>query len=141
MNEKTKEIIKITAPIIKERRDEITTKMYEVLFTKYPETKVLFKNATEDQPKKLANAIYAYASNIDKLDKLTKGIEGMVSAHVKTNIQAKHYPMVKDSLLQAFKDVLGEACTLEIQEAWAEAYDFLATILIQKEKEAYSKVS
>lgn len=141
MNEKTIEIIKATAPIVRDKKDEITNTMYEILFTTYPETKFLFKDATDDQPKKLANAIYAYASNIDKLDNLTKGIETMVSAHVKTNIQAKHYPMVKDSLLKAFQKVLGEACTSEIATAWAEAYDFLANVLIQKEKEAYSKVS
>ncbi|MGA1933140.1 globin domain-containing protein [Arcobacter sp. YIC-464] len=141
MNDKTIKIIKTTAPIVRDKKDEITNTMYEILFSTYPETKVLFKDATDDQPKKLANAIYAYASNIDKLDNLTKGIETMVNAHVKTNIQAEHYPMVKDALLKAFQKVLGESCTLEIANAWAEAYDFLATVLIQKEKEAYSKIS
>jgi len=140
MNENTKEIIKLTAPLVKEKRDEVTETMYKILFEKYPQTKVLFKDATDDQPKKLANAIYAYAANIDNLENLTKGIETMVNAHVKTNIMPEHYPMVKDALLNSFSEVLGDACTTEVQNAWSEAYDFLAEVLISKEKLAYSKL-
>jgi len=139
MTENTKEIIKLTAPLLKERKDEITETMYEILFEKYPETKVLFKDATDDQPKKLANAIYAYASNIDKLDNLQKGLETMVKAHVKTNIKPEHYPMVQDALLSSIKKTLGEACTSEVENAWNTAYEFLANILIEKEKVAYAK--
>jgi len=139
MTENTKEIIKLTAPLLKERKDEITETMYEILFEKYPETKVLFEDATDDQPKKLANAIYAYASNIDKLDNLQKGLETMVKAHVKTNIKPEHYPMVQDALLSSIKKTLGEACTSEVENAWNTAYEFLANILIEKEKVAYAK--
>lgn len=139
MTENTKNIIKATAPVLKERKDEITETMYKILFEKYPETKVLFKDATDDQAKKLANAIYAYASNIDQLQNLQKGLETMVATHVKTNIQAKHYPMVQDALLTSIKQTLGDACTSEVEEAWSTAYEFLANILIAKEKEAYLK--
>lgn len=139
MTENTKEIIKSTIPFIKDNKDDITKNMYKILFEKYPQTKELFKNANDDQPKKLANAIYAYANNLDKLDTLTKGIETMVSVHVKTNIQPEHYPMVQDALLSSIKQTLGDACTDEIVKAWSDAYEFLANILIAKEKVAYSK--
>ncbi len=139
MTENTKEIIKSTIPFIKDNKDEITSTMYKILFEKYPQTKELFKNSTDDQPKKLANAIYAYANNLDKLDTLTKGIETMVNAHVKTNIQPEHYPMVQDALLTSLKQSLGDKCTSEIEKAWNDAYEFLANILIEKEKVAYFK--
>ncbi|MGB5793443.1 globin domain-containing protein [Poseidonibacter sp.] len=139
MTENTKEIIKSTAPLLKEKKDEITETMYKILFEKYPETKILFKDASDDQPKKLANAIYAYANNIDNLGNLQKGLETMVKAHVKTNIKPEHYPMVQDALLSSIKKTLGEACTKEVENAWSSAYEFLANILINKEKLAYSK--
>ncbi len=115
--------------------------MYKILFSKYPETKELFKNSTPDQHKKLANAIYAYASNIDKLEALSGGIETMVNAHVKTNIQPEHYPMVEDALMSAIVEVLGEdVATSVIIDAWRKAYNFLADVLIAKEAEAYAKL-
>ena len=139
MNQQTKELIKATAPILKEKGEEITTAMYKILFTKHPEAKVLFENAEPDQYKKLANAVYAYAANIDQLQNLGKGIDTMVKAHVKTKVLPEHYPWVGEALLLAIKEVLQDDATDEIIQAWGEAYNFLADVLIAKEKEAYSK--
>lgn len=62
----------------------------------------------------------------------------MAQRHVKTNVKPEHYPMVGVSLLQAIKDVLGDAATDDVIEAWKEAYFFLGDILIAREKELYS---
>lgn len=137
MTNETKAIIKATAPVLKEHGEAITTAMYKVLFEKYPQTQELFKNASPDQHKKLANAVYAYAANIDQLENLGKGIEQMASVHVKTNVLPEHYPMVGDALLQAIKTVLGDAATDEVMAAWEEAFGFLAEVLIKREKELY----
>jgi nitric oxide dioxygenase len=51
------------------------------------------------------------------------------------NVQAEHYPIVGTVLLAAMQDVLGDAASDEIIEAWKEAYFFLADIFIAKEKE------
>ena len=139
MNNETKAIIKATAPILKQHGEAITTAMYKVLFEKYPQTQELFKDASADQHKKLANAVYAYAANIDHLENLTKGIEQMASVHVKTHVLPEHYPMVGDALLQAIKSVLGDGASDEIMAAWEEAYGFLATVLMTRERELYSQ--
>jgi len=138
MNDATKEIIKATAPVLKENGEAITTAMYKVLFSKYPETQELFKDASADQHKKLANAVYAYAANIDKLENLGKGIEQMATVHVNTKVKPEHYPMVGDALLQAIKSVLGDRATDEVMAAWEKAYGFLANVLIAREKELYA---
>lgn len=140
MNENTKAIIKSTAPLLKERGEEITTVMYQFLFESNPELQELFKDAAPDQYKKLASAVYAYAANIDKLEALGKGIETIAMAHVKTNIKPEHYPLVGTALLRAIEKVLGSAATPEIMDAWKEAYFFLADVLIQREKELYASV-
>jgi nitric oxide dioxygenase len=46
--------------------------------------------------------------------------------------------MVGVSLLQAIQDVLGDAVTEDVINAWKEAYFFLADILIAREKEIYA---
>lgn len=141
MNEKTKAIIKATAPVLKIRGEEITTVMYRFLFERNPELKELFKNAEPDQYKKLAAAVYAYAANIDKLEVLGKGIETMARVHVKTNIQPEHYPLVGGALLSAIAEVLGDAATPEVIAAWKEAYFFLADVLIKREEELYEDIA
>jgi len=138
MNENTKAIIKSTAPLLKDKGQEITTVMYENLFSNYPDAKVLFENATDDQYIKLANMVYAYAANIDKLENLQKGINKVAQIHVDTNILPEHYSWVGESLLIAIKTVLGESATEEVMDAWAEAYGFLSKVFIAKEAELYS---
>ncbi len=138
LTEEKKNIVKSTAPILKEKGEAITTRMYEVMFSNYPDAKELFKNAPKNQNQILARSIIAYAENIDKLDALAGAVEKITKHHVDTNVKPEHYPWVIESLLQAITDVLGEAATLEVKEAWFAAYWFLAHLLMNKEKELYA---
>ncbi len=137
ISKQTIKLVKSTSPLLKERGEEVTTRMYQILFSKYPETEVLFRNAN-NQPTKLATAICAYAENIDKLENLSDAVEIMAQRHVNVEIQPKHYPMVADSLLTAMTEVLGaDVITDEVLSAWGEAYNFLADVLKKREKELY----
>jgi len=140
MTEKTKAIVKSTAPLLQDKGEQITTVMYENLFSKHPEAKDLFKNAAPDQYIKLANMVYAYAANIDKLESLQSGIAKVAQIHVDTKILPEHYPWVGEALLVAIKDVLGDTATEEVMAAWAEAYGFLSKVFIAKEQELYAEV-
>lgn len=139
LSQTTIDTVKATIPVLKEHGLDITTRMYDVLFEKYPETKELFSSAPGDQPRILAGAIGAYAMNIDNLGALTDAVGRMAAAHVKTKVKPEHYPMVGDAVLTAMQDVLGEAATPEIIGAWKEAFFFLADVLIAKEKELYAE--
>lgn len=139
LSQKTIDIVKATAKLVAENSEAITTRMYEILFSTHPEVKELFKNADSDQHKKLASAVSAYAANIDNLGVLAKAVEKMASTHVRVKVLPEHYPLVGVSLLGAVKDVLGDAATDEVIEAWKEAYFFLADILIAREKELYAQ--
>ena len=138
LSEKTIKIVKATAAPVAANSEAITSRMYEILFTNHPELKELFKDANPDQHKKLAGAVSAYAANIDNLAVLTKAVEKMAQTHVSSAVKPEHYPLVGVSLLQAVKDILGDAATNDVIEAWKEAYFFLADILIAREKEIYA---
>ncbi len=138
MNEETQAIIKSTAPVIKEHGEAITTAMYNLLFSKHPEAKELFKDASPEQHKKLASMVYAYAANIDNLGSLQGGIDKVANIHVGVNVLPEHYPWVGEALLGAIKEVLGDAATPEIMNAWEEAYGFLAKVFIAREEEIYA---
>lgn len=139
LSQETIAVIKETIPLINQEAENVTTRMYEILFSKYLETKPLFENADSDQHKKLAGAIAAFAGNIDNLVVLEKAVEKMAQTHVNTNVKPIHYPMVADALITAMGDVLGEAFTDARKNAWIEAYTFLAGILMQREQELYEQ--
>jgi nitric oxide dioxygenase len=91
------------------------------------------------QAEQLAGAVYAYASHIDELEKLSKGVEQIAKVHVHVKIIPEMYPVIGECLLAAMKDVLGDAATPEMLEAWEEAYGALAEILINREREIYQE--
>jgi hemoglobin-like flavoprotein len=145
VSQKTIEIVKATAPIIKEKGEEITQRMYEIAFAERPDYKRGFENTWMQhldgggQAHKLAAAVYAYAAHIDRLDELATAVDHIAHRHVETRILPEQYSLIGEKLLQAMKDVLQDAATDEVIAAWAEAYDALADIFIQKEKAIYNQ--
>ena len=140
LSEQTIAIVKATAPVLQEHGVAITTRMYERLFVN-EDVRALFDQAAQasgEQPRRLAAAILGYAQNIDKLQNLTPAVARMVERHVETGVKPEHYPLVAEALLPAIRDVVGEAATDDVLAAWAEAYGFLADILIGKERERYA---
>ena len=132
-------IVKSSAVLITRNATEITQNMYKIMFEQYPKIEKLFANAPQDQYMKLADAISAYAINIDKLHILKPALMVIAKTHVRTNIQKSHYPIVGDSLLQAIQITLGDAATPEFMNAWKEAYQHIAEVLIEMEEELYKE--
>ncbi|MBW4641881.1 MAG: bacitracin resistance protein BacA [Goleter apudmare HA4340-LM2] len=145
VSQRTIEIVKATAPIIKEKGEEITTRMYQIAFAERPDYKRGFETTWMqrldggDQAHKLAASVYAYATHIDRLDELATAVEKIAHRHVETRILPEQYELIGEKLLQAMKDVLQDAATDEVISAWAEAYAALANIFIQKEKAIYKQ--
>lgn len=137
LTEKTKSIIKSTTPLFRERGEEITSKMYTLLFAEHPEVKELFAQAPSGQPKILASAIMSYCNNIDNLEAVEKDIDQIARRHVFRHVQPEHYPFVGAALIQAMKETLGDVATDEVIAAWQEVYTSLANVLIQRESEIY----
>ena len=55
-----------------------------------------------------------------------------------SHIRPHHYDAVATALLGAISDVLGEAATPQILEAWGQAYWRLAAILQGREAQLYA---
>ena len=144
LSDRTIEIVKATVPALEKGGTAITDRMYQRLFTT-PEIRDLFNQShhgeTGSQSKALTAAIIAYARNIDNLGVLGTRVERITQKHVGLNILPEHYHFVAEALLGAIKDVLGEAATPEILEAWGEAYWFLADLLIAREAIIYSRLA
>jgi nitric oxide dioxygenase len=146
MKKETIDIVKATAPVVKEQGHKITQRMYEIAFEERPDMRLFFettwmKDIEEGrrQAGKLAASVYSYASHIDELDKLSAAVEHIAHVHADSKVIPETYPIIGQCLLAAMKDVLGEAATPEIMAAWTEAYEALANIFINREKEIYKE--
>jgi nitric oxide dioxygenase len=143
LSETTKTIVRATVPALQAHGTAITAVMYERLFAD-EKIRELFNQSNHGeggrQTKALAQAILAYAQNIDNLGVLATAVERIAQKHVGLSIKPEHYPSVAQALLAAIKDVLGDAATPSILEAWGEAFWFLANVLIGRERVVYGEL-
>ncbi|KQQ91023.1 NO-inducible flavohemoprotein [Aureimonas sp. Leaf324] len=143
LSERTVATVKATIPALEAHGLEIVRTMYERMF-RDSAIRDLFNQShhgeTGSQPKALAGAILAYGRNIDNLAVLGEAVERIAQKHVGLQIRPEHYPVVAEALLGAISEVLGEAATPEVLDAWGEAYWFLANILIGREGALYREL-
>ncbi|CAF3748165.1 unnamed protein product [Rotaria sordida] len=140
---KQKQIIKSTAPILKENGKEITSIFYKFMFQAHPELLNLFNQTNQKigtQPLALANTVYFAAENIDHLDVLMPQIQLIAHKHRALTVLPEHYPIVGKYLLEAIAEFLGEKATSEILDAWSATYNIIATIFIDLEKQLYHEL-
>ncbi len=143
LSDKTVQIIKEITPAVAANAETITCKFYQRMFAGNPEVKAFFNQAhqqTGQQPAALAGAVCAYFSNIDNLAALGPAVELIAQKHCSLNVKAEHYPIVGKHLLDAIKDVMGDAATDEIIEAVGEAYGVLAEVFIDRESQIYERL-
>jgi len=140
LSNETIQIIKSTVPVLEQKGKDITTRFYSLMFQDHPELLNVFNHSNqknERQQTALAKAVYAAAANIDQLDKIIPVVKQVAHKHRSIGVKPEQYPIVGEYLLKAIKDVLGEAATPEIMNAWAETYGVLAQVFIDTEKEMY----
>ena len=140
MNNSQREIITATVPILREHGLALTTHFYKRMFTHHPDLKNVFNmgnQKTGKQQQALAMAVLAYAEHIANPGVLLPELHRIGHKHVSLEIRPEYYPIVGNHLLASIKEVLGEAASLEILEAWEIAYNQLADLMMGIEAGIY----
>ncbi len=136
------DIVKSTAPVLKQHGDTITRVFYANMLAAHPELKNYFSlrnQATGAQQAALAASVLAYASFIDDLPRLTHAVERIAQKHSSLFVRPEQYAIVGEHLVGAFAQVLGDALTPDVADAWTAAYAQLASVFIGRERQLYEQ--
>lgn len=142
LDSKTIETIKATVPVLEKHGEAITTRFYERMLAEVPELNNVFNQTNQKrggQPKALANTVYAAAANIENPGAILPVVKQISEKHKSLNIKPEQYPIVGKYLLLAIQDVLGDAATDDIIDAWAKAYGVIADVFISVEQGMYEQ--
>src|SRR4051794_25009245 len=142
LSRSSEQVVRDTAAVVAEHADEITARFYPRMFEAHPELLRLFNQgnqATGEQSRALAGSVVAYAMQLvdpeaPSFDHVMKRI---AYKHVSLGIRPEQYTIVGHHLLAAVGEVLGEAVTPAVAEAWGEVYWLFATQLIALEARLY----
>ena len=136
------ELVKATVPVLREHGVALTSHFYKRMLSHNPELMQVFNMGHQRagfQQQALAGAVLAYAENIENLPALLGAVAHIANKHVSVGIRAEHYPIGGKHLIASIKEVLGDAATPELIDAWTAAYMQLADVLIGAEKAIYDK--
>ncbi|UNO39311.1 globin domain-containing protein [Streptomyces sp. MST-110588] len=145
LSPKSAETVRATLPAVGAAIGEITTLFYDKLFTAHPALRRdLFNRGNQaagTQPQALAGSIAAFATHL--LENPDARPDTMLARiahkHASLGVTEAQYPVVYEHLFAAIAEVLGEAVTAEVAEAWTEVYWLMANALIAIERRLYAE--
>lgn len=145
LSEQSVPVVRATLPAVGAAIGEIADLFYAELFADRPELlRDLFNRGNQAngrQRQALAGSIAAFAGMLlerpdERPDTMLARIAGK---HASLGITSDQYELVHRHLFAAFAQVLGDAVTPEVAEAWDEVYWLMAGALIARESRLYQE--
>ena len=94
------------------KADFLAERFYSALFSRHPETIILFQDVCfDDQKRKLDRALALLVSNMERPDFLRAYLQGLGALHVAYGVAAESYPAFSDCLLEALAAAAGPSWT------------------------------
>ncbi|WP_030758049.1 globin domain-containing protein [Streptomyces griseus] len=145
LSEQAVPVVRATLPAVGGALDRITERFYGRLFDAHPELlRDLFNRGNQangDQRKALAGSIAAFAAALlEHPDTRPDALLSRIAhKHASLGVTADQYKIVHEHLFAAIVEVLGEAVTPEVAQAWDEVYWLMANALIALEGRLYQE--
>lgn len=137
-------VVAATAEVVAAHAEQITARFYPRMFAEHPELLRVFNQgnqATGEQSRALAASVVAYAVQLidPGAPSFHQVMRRIAYKHVSLGIRPEQYTIVGHHLLGAVGDVLGDAITPQIADAWHEVYWLFATQLVAEEARLYQQ--
>ncbi|MEU8772834.1 globin domain-containing protein [Streptomyces sp. NPDC048606] len=145
LSEKSAATVRASLPAVGAAIGDITELFYEKLFAAHPELlRDLFNRGNQNaglQKQALAGSIAAFAGRLlEHPDTRPDVMLGRIAhKHASLGVTREQYPVVHTHLFAAIVEILGEAVTPEVAEAWDEVYWLMANALIAIEERLYAE--
>ncbi|WP_030735988.1 globin domain-containing protein [Streptomyces griseus] len=145
LSDRSTATVRATLPAVGAAIGDIADLFYEKLFAAHPELlRDLFNRgnqASGDQRRALAGSIAAFATALVEHPDTRPDVmlERIAHKHASLGVTPDQYEVVHTHLFAAIADVLGDAVTPEVAEAWDEVYWLMANALIAVETRLYAR--
>jgi len=144
LSERSAAVVRVTAAVVAAHSEQITARFYPRMFDEHPELLRIFNRgnqATGEQSRALAASVVAYAVQLidPNAPSFRHVMERIAYKHISLGIRPEQYTIVGHHLLGAVGEVLGDAVTPEIADAWNEVYWLFATQLVAEEARLYQQ--
>ena len=126
MNTAQQELVRATFARLAVMPEVAGALFYERLFADNPEFRPLFKNDMRLQGIKLMTMLALIVYNLPTPDQIPPAIRDLAVRHAEYGVKPADYGAMREALLWALEQALGEDFTSAIRDAWTVCYDELA---------------
>ena len=134
----TKNVIGLEADILRDsfeliapQAEDVMSRFYDELFTRFPQVQPMFANTTKaKQMKMLLASLKLVIANLDNPDKLVPALKEMGKRHKGYGAVPEHYTAVAETLMDVMKEFAGKAWTKKVHNAWSDALNLVAETML-----------
>lgn len=112
-----------------EQGDVVIQRFYERLFDMAPDLRALFISGIERQAQKFLQSLRMIVGSLARTERTVPVLQRLGERHRGYGVAAAHYNIAGSALIAALGDVLGDSFDAETEQAWADAYHFIASIM------------
>ena len=114
--------------------EALVARFYEELFARHPGVKPMFANTSvAEQEKKLLGALVLVINSLRKPKALVTALTSLGEKHHAYGAKPEHYTAVAQVLLDVMEEFAGDLWTEEVEEAWTEALNTVASTMLAAE--------
>ncbi len=128
--------VQASLEILLEDEEAFAEKFYNKVFERAPQVRQLFKSNLIDQGRMLTHMLGGVVYSLSRPEYLALGLRALGEQHQHYGVKAKHYPLVKDVLLETIYEQLGETATPEVQACWAQAIEKVISLMQEQRAKA-----
>ena len=125
------ESLETSFDLVAPRGDELMDEFYSRLFAAAPAVRPLFPDDLRKQKTMLLGALVLLRKSLRDLDAIAPKLRQLGARHVAYGTLPEHYPIVGATLIGALAAVAGDAWTPAFERAWSDAYDVVATVMLE----------
>lgn len=103
---------------------------YERIFERAPQVRPMFHGDPKRQARKFMQSLRVIVSALHTPMQHVAVLQGLGERHEGYGVQPEHYALVGEVLIEVLAERLGPAFTAEARQAWARAFELMATIMI-----------
>jgi len=106
--------------------DRFSIAFYKRLFAGNPEVRSLFAEDLAEQRRKLVQMLAMMVHRLEDVETLQPMLKNLGQRHVAYGAKIEHYEAVKNALLGALQDSLGEDYDERVDASWTELLDWVS---------------
>jgi nitric oxide dioxygenase len=131
------ESLEASFDLVAPRGEELVALFYVKLFERAPDLRALFRRVDmEQQRAMLLEILVLLRQSFRDLGPLVPKARALGARHVAYGATPELYPIVGDVLVESLAQVAGDAWTERNERAWTEAYELLASVMLEGAAEA-----